>query len=271
MNKSADNNVNNIQAEQMSKKYSSTSNDLQSVSCRSGVNNLPKYEKELWKGIQSRMERTTSSMMLNKGYEKNPNEDRGEVNARIYDIKQVLSRIIDTFVITMKGKLEKYLNNVEYNDILVNGGSISNDEDTNQSNNVRNSAKTVIKPNENFGGVSIKKTNTSASNSGNKLYDEYKTDNKKDSKIISEFNLDKEKPKKEIEIKIENNIKKEDDFLLNTNINKEPVNSKPYFLSGSKQDPFAHIAPTFGTKPTLFPLQKKKNVSYKIKITDKNK
>lgn len=271
MNKSADNNVNNIQNETMSKKYSSTSNDLQSVSCRSGVNNLPKYEKELWKGIQSRIERTTSSSMMSKYHDKNPNEDRGEVNARIYDIKQILSRIIDNFVVTMKSRLEKFLNKVEYNDIQNNGGSLfTEDEGANQ--NMRSSAKTVAESKrDDLSGININKVNSDVI--PNKIFNESKKEKKEELDFVSEFNLGASDKKDKItdnERKIEDI--KDENFISNTNFNQESQNSKPFFLSGtsnSKMDTFSHIASGFGNKTTLFNSQKKKVASYKIKLSDK--
>ena len=125
----------------VSKKYSSNSNDVASVSGRSGLDNLSKVEKDLWDGIRERMERTVSK---NRAFEKNPNEDRGEVSTRTYTIKHILSKNIEYFVTSMKGRLAKFLSKIELERKDVNGGNVSSNPNTNT-----NEFNSVVLSNEN--------------------------------------------------------------------------------------------------------------------------
>ena len=101
----------NIQNDNVSKKHSSTSNDLGTLSFKSGQNNLSKYEEELWNKIKFRLEKSFQNLVNSNS--KIGSEDRGDINSRIYDMKQVMNRVILYFITNTKERITKFLNGIE--------------------------------------------------------------------------------------------------------------------------------------------------------------
>ena len=103
--------LSNLQNDNISKKHSSTSNDLGTLSIKSGQNNLNKYEEELWNKIKIRLEKSSQNLVNSNS--KIGTEDRGDINSRIYDMKQVINKVILYFITNTKERLTKFLNGIE--------------------------------------------------------------------------------------------------------------------------------------------------------------
>ncbi|MCQ2816163.1 MAG: hypothetical protein MJ252_02745 [archaeon] len=109
------------------KKVSSTSydKDNMSVSGRSGVSaisHLDENEKALWDKIQARMEKNSTSVMMSRTAEKTL-EARSDINARIYDMKAVISKVIEKQVKNMKIRLENFLTDFGESEKISEKGS----------------------------------------------------------------------------------------------------------------------------------------------------
>ena len=97
------------------KKLSSTSNDIGALSIHSGFTNLNNYEMEILKRIQINLEKNSKNIVENG--EKIGSEDRGELNSRIYDMRQIMNKSISYFISSSKEKLNKFFNSFENRDI----------------------------------------------------------------------------------------------------------------------------------------------------------
>ncbi len=103
--------LNNLQNDNILKKNSSTSNDLGTLSIKSGQSNLSKYDGELWNKIKIRLEKNFQNLVNNNS--KNGTEDRRDINARIYEMKQVMDKVILYFENNTKERITKFLNGIE--------------------------------------------------------------------------------------------------------------------------------------------------------------